>query len=42
MRVPLPDQTRGAASALVKLAGAGAALSWFAWQLVLLHGHIPL
>ncbi|MDB4949920.1 MAG: hypothetical protein JWM27_2569 [Gemmatimonadetes bacterium] len=41
MRLPHPDQSRGAAAGLVKLVGAGAMLSWFAWQLVLLNGHVP-
>jgi hypothetical protein len=42
MRLPNPDQARSAFVSAAKLAGAGVMASWFAWQLYVLHGHIPL
>lgn len=42
MRLPNPERTRNAFNYAAKLAGAGVMASWFAWQLYVLHGHIPL
>jgi hypothetical protein len=42
MRLPIPDQARSAVAYLAKVAGAGMMASWFAWQLYVLHGRIPL
>ena len=42
MRLPIREQTRNAFAHAARLAGAGVMATWFAWQLYVLHGHIPL
>jgi hypothetical protein len=42
MRIPKREESRAAFTHAARLAGAGVMATWFAWQLYVLGGHIPL
>jgi len=42
MQAPNPGQTRNPAGHAARMAAAATLATWFAWQLVVLGGHIPL